>query len=238
MPIASPYRQEHVGIGNRALWWSLLTLLLLIAWDASGLDLPVARAFSDGHHFPLQDHWLLTRVLHEGVLPVAWLLVGWITIGVWFPTFALKGLERRKRLGWALSTWLPLVVVNLMKITSKTSCPWDLTEFGGAALRVSHWAWGLSDGGPGHCFPAGHATAGFAFIAGYFAWHRTRPALARGWLLGGLVAGSVLGLSQQLRGAHYVSHTLWTAWLCWSIPCAIEAVSTRWPRAASTGTAL
>jgi membrane-associated PAP2 superfamily phosphatase len=25
----------------------------------------------------------------------------------------------------------------------------------------------------------------------------------------------VLGLGQQLRGAHYMSHTLWTASLCW-----------------------
>jgi len=25
----------------------------------------------------------------------------------------------------------------------------------------------------------------------------------------------VLGIGQQLRGAHFMSHTLWTGWLCW-----------------------
>jgi hypothetical protein len=32
-----------------------------------------------------------------------------------------------------------------------------------------------------------------------------------------MTAGIVLGLSQQMRGAHFMSHTLWTAWLCWTV---------------------
>ena len=31
-----------------------------------------------------------------------------------------------------------------------------------------------------------------------------------------LLAGFSLGLAQQVRGAHFMSHTLWTAWLCWT----------------------
>lgn len=26
----------------------------------------------------------------------------------------------------------------------------------------------------------------------------------------------------QLRGAHYLSHTLWSAWLCWTIASAVQ----------------
>jgi membrane-associated PAP2 superfamily phosphatase len=37
----------------------------------------------------------------------------------------------------------------------------------------------------------------------------------------------VLGVSQQLRGAHYMSHTLWTAWVCWVVGFAIEVAVTR-----------
>jgi membrane-associated PAP2 superfamily phosphatase len=29
--------------------------------------------------------------------------------------------------------------------------------------------------------------------------------------------GFILGISQQMRGAHFMSHTLWTAWLCWTV---------------------
>jgi membrane-associated PAP2 superfamily phosphatase len=39
-----------------------------------------------------------------------------------------------------------------------------------------------------------------------------------------LAAGSVLGLSQQMRGAHFMSHTLWTAWLCWTLAWLVDMV--------------
>jgi membrane-associated PAP2 superfamily phosphatase len=35
--------------------------------------------------------------------------------------------------------------------------------------------------------------------------------------------GMVFGLSQQLRGAHFLSHDLWTAALCWLVAVAVHA---------------
>jgi membrane-associated PAP2 superfamily phosphatase len=75
----------------------------------------------------------------------------------------------------------------------------------------------LDDGGGGHCFPAGHASTGFAFIAVYFGLRQAGVLAARKYLLMAVLAGFVLGLSQQMRGAHFMSHTLWTAWLCWTV---------------------
>ena len=111
---------------------------------------------------------------------------------------------------------LALAVVSVTKNLSTTSCPWDLAEFGGVARHVSHWAMGVLDGGGGRCFPAGHASAGFAFAGGYFALRRKAPAAARWWLAGSLLAGLVLGAAQQVRGAHFMSHTLWSGWICWT----------------------
>jgi membrane-associated PAP2 superfamily phosphatase len=36
-------------------------------------------------------------------------------------------------------------------------------------------------------------------------------------LVGAILVGCVLGISQQMRGAHFMSHTLWTAWLSWTV---------------------
>ena len=83
------------------------------------------------------------------------------------------------------------------------------------ASYVSHWAWGVRDGGDGGCFPAGHASAGFAFLGGLFAFRHRLPATAARWLAGAMLTGLLLGVAQQLRGAHYMRHTLWTAWFCW-----------------------
>ena len=39
----------------------------------------------------------------------------------------------------------------------------------------------------------------------------------RGLLGASLLAGFILGGAQQVRGAHFMSHTLWTGWLCWTV---------------------
>lgn len=36
--------------------------------------------------------------------------------------------------------------------------------------------------------------------------------------------GSGLDLVPQCRGAHFASHTLWSAWICWMLAC----LSDRW----------
>ena len=42
-----------------------------------------------------------------------------------------------------------------------------------------------------------------------------------------LLAGLVLGLGQQWRGAHFTSHTLWTAWLCWGVAFGLDRLRHR-----------
>lgn len=204
------------------LGWTALALLCLVLWDASGLDLPVARLAGTPSGFALRDNWFLVHVLHEGAKQLSWVIVLVLVAGIFRPMGFLRRLERNERVQLALSVMAGVLVVTLVKQGSHTSCPWDVDQFGGVARYVSHWAWGVSDGGPGHCFPAGHASAGFAFLAGYFVLARRVPPVARWWLPAALFAGLVLGLTQQLRGAHYMSHTLWTAWLCWTTGLLID----------------
>jgi membrane-associated PAP2 superfamily phosphatase len=54
------------------------------------------------------------------------------------------------------------------------------------------------------------------------------PPIARRWLWSAVIAGLVLGLAQQVRGAHYMSHTLWTAWLCWTAAAVMDRVFSEW----------
>lgn len=205
--------------------WTLGSLALLLAWDASGLDLELAQWFAGGQGFPLRDHWMLTTVLHQWPRALAWLFGLWLIAGLWWPTGVLRQLSRPARLQWVVSALLALVLINVLKQSSQTSCPWDLAGFGGASTYLSHWAWGRPDGGPGHCFPAGHASAGFAFVAGYFVLSPVSGRRAMQWLLGALAAGLALGLAQQLRGAHFMSHTLWTGWLCWTCAWAVDSTA-------------
>jgi membrane-associated PAP2 superfamily phosphatase len=207
--------------------WTLTTLGLLLAWDASGLDMPMARLFGDSNGFAGQYHWVLAGVLHDGARLAAWVPAVWIVAGVWWPSGILAKLGRSERAQWAVTTVVALIAISVLKQASRTSCPWDLVEFGRHAAWVSHWDFHLGDGGGGHCFPAGHASAGFAFLGGYFALRRTLPGPARAWLIGSMAVGFLLGASQQMRGAHFMSHTLWTAWLCWTTAWLIDATAQR-----------
>jgi membrane-associated PAP2 superfamily phosphatase len=212
-PVAKPWR------------WALASGAAIVAWDLIGLDLPLARLMAGSGAFDLREHWALAGVLHQGARELAWLLALWLLVGVWWPTGWLRQLSQGARLQWLASTLFSLVLVSALKYSSHTSCPWDLAEFGGAANYLSHWAWGRFDGGPGRCFPAGHASAAFAFLGGYFALRQASPRRAVLALTAVLAAGLVLGLAQQLRGAHYMSHTLWTAWCCWIVACACDSAA-------------
>lgn len=196
----------------------LITLGLLAAllcWEAGGWDLALAQVYGNAAGFALRDHWLLRRVLHDGG---RWLSAA-VLIGV--AAGAVLGnarvMARRQRWAWAAVVLLCLIVVPAMKHLSSTSCPWDLQAFGGSVAYVPHWMLTRIDGGPGHCFPSGHAVAAFAFVPLYFQWRGERPALARTLLAVTLGAGALLGWAQLARGAHFPSHTMWSAWLCWSI---------------------
>jgi membrane-associated PAP2 superfamily phosphatase len=203
---------------------TLISLVLLLVWDALGLDVALASWAGTPTGFPLREHWFLVTAMHEGARSLSWVLVIGLFISIRWPVWILRQLSAGDRAQLAVTALASVLVVALIKSRSSTSCPWDLQAFGGAARYVSHWAWGVHDGGGGKCFPAGHASAGFAYLGAYFIFRRSLPGIASAWLAGACVAGLALGLSQQLRGAHYMSHTLWTAWICWVTGFAIDAL--------------
>ena len=209
---------------------TLFTLALVLAWDGAGLDLPLALAMGDAHGFALRDHWLLSSGLHDGGRWLSWLLASALCLGVWWPFGPLRRLDTRGRLQLATGCLAAACLIGALKAASQTSCPWDLASFGGVAHYTSHWS-SQADGGAGHCFPAGHASSGFAFLGGYFAFRDIDPQLARRWLAAAALSGLALGLAQQLRGAHFMSHTLWTGWICWALLFTLDGL---WPRAGAT----
>lgn len=213
---------------RRLVSMSVASFAAILLWDLSGLDLALAQTVGGPHGFALRDHWLLTGLLHNGAKYLAWVVIVGLCLGVAWPVGVLRDLPAARRLQLAVSALLASAFITLLKAGNHTSCPWDLHEFGGIARHVSHWAgWMDYDGGAGRCFPAGHATTGFAFVGGFFALRNDAPRLAKVWAGCALMAGFVLGFSQQLRGAHFLSHTLWTGWLCWMTAWAIDPLFAR-----------
>lgn len=107
------------------------------------------------------------------------------------------------------------LVVGVLKAISAHSCPWDLVEYGGKALGYVLMDTAPVGAGPGHCFPGGHASSGFAVMPLFFLFYPERPRLAMLCWFTGVALGMLMGFGQVMRGAHFLTHNLWAGWWVW-----------------------
>lgn len=136
---------------------------------------------------------------------------------------------RDARLGvTVLAMALASLAVSSLKAASAHSCPWELSAFGGDAAFFRLLDAVPLFAGSGRCFPGGHASGGFTLMALYFYWRGSHPARARFALAAGLVAGGLMGLVQMARGAHFLSHNLFSAYVVWCVVVAVFAVYEGW----------
>jgi membrane-associated PAP2 superfamily phosphatase len=105
-----------------------------------------------------------------------------------------------------------------LKTVTNVDCPWDLAPFGGQFPYVPLFADRPDELRHARCFPAAHASSGYALIALHFACKERRLAVARFGLGMGIAAGLAFGIAQQSRGAHFLSHDLWSAAIAWIVP--------------------
>ena len=106
---------------------------------------------------------------------------------------------------------LPIILISVLKAHSVHACPWNMT------LSVQdHFTW-ILNATAGHCFPGGHASAGFSILAGYFVYRDRDTKLAHFYLIAGIVLGFAMGWAQMMRGAHFLSHNLWTGVIIWTV---------------------
>lgn len=144
-------------------------------------------------------------------------ILGGILLLIWVSSFRIGALQRwRRPTGFVvLSVVLSVGAVGLLKQFTNVDCPWSLAEFGGR-LPYIHLFSDRPDSLPrAQCFPGGHSSSGFALFSLYFATLGRRRRLAR-WALGGaLLVGGVFAFGQEARGAHFLSHDLWSAAIVW-----------------------
>ena len=200
---------------GRDLALLLAALLALAFWEWLGADLWLIRGYGTPEGFALQHHPLLSKGLHEGGRLLAWVMIALLAWDAW--TLRWSGPSRRLRWAAIALVLLATVMISTFKRLSDTSCPWDMLEFGGQWPYVPHWLLQVRDGGPGRCFPSGHASAAFAFLLAWAVWRPFNAVVARRMLVLILVLGSLFAWVQMARGAHYLSHSMWTAWLCWAM---------------------
>lgn len=210
-------RRESI---SRLLLPAIVLVASTIVIQRTGLDPLISDHFYDFDRavWPLRDHWLTQTVIHH--LGRAFVeLVGLGGLLVWLGSWVLPSwcVLRRRAAYLTLTMAVAIAVVSLAKYGSIKHCPWDMQRYGGSVPLQPFFSPGQPGTCAGHCFPASHALTGFSLMALHFVFRDRSRILGRIGLWTGLVAGTVFSIGQVARGAHFFSHGIWSAVLCWYI---------------------
>ena len=190
-------------------------LVILCSFFSIGgrLDLKLIAPFVDLiGHFPLKNHWALAQLNHRYVKNILILVYLSFLLG-WLASFKFQAWQTRR---WEFGYYFGMVVIStvligILKSQSAHACPWNMAIAGPQGM-----SWNFS-ATAGHCFPGGHASSGFALMAGYFVYRGSNRPRAYFLLFSASILGLAMGWAQMMRGAHFFSHNLWTGWIIWCL---------------------
>ncbi len=212
------------AVSSRTLWITLGLLAAVLAlFELTDLDLKLQDKF---YNFETR-RWVVDEkepvgrlIFYNGPKALVWVFA--------LTTLALAAGPARWREKFRVNRrglWLGVLVIatvpalaGLGKKYTNIFCPSEIRRYGGDVAYAKLCEPYPDDERPprrGGCFPAGHASGGFALM-GLLAVRGTRR-WRNGILAFGLGLGWWMGGYQMLKGAHYLSHTLTTMLVAWLV---------------------
>lgn len=207
------------------VWPLVFALFLALIYPSTGLDAQLISWFYSTQTltFPLKNDGFLENFMHIGLKNLM-VVVSLVVLGLWalgLKVWRFKNTSLhtyRQQLLWVfIAMVISTSTISLLKHLSIHACPWDLTIYGGSQPLIPLFGSLPMGATPGHCFPGGHASGGFALMAFYFGFRDSAPKIAKTGLILGLLFGFAMGWAQMMRGAHFMSHNCWTAWIVWMV---------------------
>ncbi|MBP9680863.1 MAG: phosphatase PAP2 family protein [Bacteriovorax sp.] len=208
-------------MGKKTLWTTSFALMALLAFfEFTNADLILQERL----YFPKEKTWLLKdpeqiwrSIFYTGIkIPIYIIGVAALIASIisW-----KKNIWKQYRKGLIIVTLtliiLPASIATIGKNMTNVHCPDDLTNFGGKIpyikLLESYPTNPESPDGKwprGRCFPAGHASGGFALLS-FVCFFKSKRNRALAFFLA-MATGWIMGLYQMIRGVHFLSHHLTT----------------------------
>ena len=207
----------HIRQAGITIFVLIFTLLL---FESSRLDIWVQHWLYDA----VNHHWLWSKaepvtrfLLYDGIKGLLIIFALCLFIAL---VFFRRMPPVQSRLPGIRIVLLSLLVVPMvvggLKATTDVACPAGLQLFGGSQPYTRLFETYSDKSRPQNrqrCFPAGHASGGFALLSLCFLFREKRNqrvalglAVTVGWLMGGY---------KMVIGDHFLSHTLVTMELAW-----------------------
>lgn len=202
---------------NSVIFWSFLGVLIVYIGAFTGVDIKLADYYFDftSNQFPWKSNPFAKVFLHSWlkaiIVAFGLALIGVSLIDSIKPIFK-PYLSLRLRIVSICAIIIPSVITAL-KRNSFSHCPWDIARYGGDAPYVKIFDTIPALTTAGHCMPAGHASTALWLAAFSVFWLPSNPRKALLIAVAGLGFGFFLGWFQQMRGAHFLTHTLWSVWI-------------------------
>lgn len=202
---------------------------ILILFEVYQLDLIVADWIYnlEGHTWSLKDSFILENLLHRGgrtAVGILFLMI--LASAIYDHTF--KSLQYAKPKYVLLGSIIFSVsVVSIAKQLTHIGCLWDYQRYGGVDIYTAIFSRLPLGHSERACFPAGHASGGYTWVALFYYFVITKPQYRWYGLAFGLFIGLTFDLAQQFRGAHFASHGLWTLGIAWLMSSCIFLVAFR-----------
>lgn len=214
------------------LFFGAMTLIAITLW--TNLDLRLADSAFDANTgvFPRRHAWVTETFNHVILKRLFTALAVAILAAVLWDLYAPRAwtwLRRFQLRVIAMSAVLIPTAISLLKQSSDSHCPWDLQRYGGSEPYVKLFELLPAGVNAGHCMPAGHASSALWMMSFAVLFIPHRLLYAALTLLITLFVGIGVGWMQQLRGAHFLTHTLWSAWIALFIVFLIVMCLDRWP---------
>lgn len=210
-----------MNLGKKTLWASVLALILVFAFfEYTDVDMLIQQNFylSAENRWILRDpHLILRKIFYTGIkIPIYIIGVGALVAAIisW-----KNNVWNEYRKGFIIIALTLIILPTSIAVGGKNltnvQCPEDLARFTGTIPYVKHLEPypvnpnSLDGKWPkGRCWPAGHASGGFALFA-LVCLFRTRRNKIRAFIFA-MSMGWIMGIYQMLRGAHFLSHDLTT----------------------------
>ena len=197
---------------------TFLFLFTVIIYELYDFDLIVADWLYalEGNQWLLRSHYITKIVLHDRAQDLSKL------IGVLFLILAILSHFIQRLSPYKKGLWLLFItfavsaaLVAIGKAISHVDCPWDLQRYGGTRPYLRNFDTHPGTYKFGRCFPSGHASGGYGLVGIYFFLLHYLPKWKWLGLGAAIFIGLIYGFTQQLRGGHFLSHDIWTFYICW-----------------------
>lgn len=199
---------------------SILLIAVIVLFENTEFDIFIQNYlynFDTSTWIINRDEPILKFLLYDGIKKVLIFFTVLIIISLIFLRKNKTIIEYKKGLLIVLfSAIIVPITIGSLKAVSNTPCPKNIEVFGGEYPNIKVFESYPSDfiqENKVKCWPAGHASGGFALLSLFFLLKTKRNKILI--ISSSFIIAWSMGLYKMLIGDHYLSHTIITMLIAW-----------------------